>query len=218
MREYLILRLQGVMQSWGGHTYEDYRPSGLFPSRSGLIGLLAACLGIDRQDNGRQQALSDSFLFAVRADESQHPVRKVTDFHTVMDARKVDGTVNKNPVVSRREYLYDICFTVAMQFKEESCFGMEDVKGAIQHPVYTPFLGRRSCPLGKPLFDSVIPADSLLSALSMIEPNRGTVYSEEAEGSPNRLVMRDMPLFTGKRQFSTRSVFIHAPGGQDALK
>lgn len=206
------------MQSWGGHTYEDYRPSSLFPSRSGLIGLLAACLGIDRQDNARQQALSDSFIFAVRSDESKHPVRKVIDFHTVMDARKVDGTVNKNPVVSRREYLYDICFTVAMQFREGACFSLEAVKKDIQCPVYTPFLGRRSCPLGQPLFHSVVSANSLLAALSMIEPKRGTVYSEEAEGSSNRLVMRDMPLFTGKRQFSTRSVFIHAQGGQDALK
>ena len=36
MPEYLILKLQGVMQSWGGHTFEDYRPSGNFsdPLRS----------------------------------------------------------------------------------------------------------------------------------------------------------------------------------------
>lgn len=53
MNEYMILNLRGVLQSWGGHTFEDYRPSNLFPTRSGLIGLLAACLGIDKKGFGK---------------------------------------------------------------------------------------------------------------------------------------------------------------------
>ena len=47
MPRYLILRLDGPMQAWGTHTFEDFRPSNLFPTRSGLLGLLGACLGID---------------------------------------------------------------------------------------------------------------------------------------------------------------------------
>lgn len=52
MNQYLALKLQGVMQAWGGHTYEDLRHTELIPTRSGILGLLAACLGIDRQDTG----------------------------------------------------------------------------------------------------------------------------------------------------------------------
>lgn len=47
MRSYLILRLAGPMQAWGQPTFEGTRPTGRFPTRSGLLGLLGACLGID---------------------------------------------------------------------------------------------------------------------------------------------------------------------------
>lgn len=40
MRSYLILRLAGPMQAWGQPTFEGTRPTGRFPTRSGLLGLL----------------------------------------------------------------------------------------------------------------------------------------------------------------------------------
>lgn len=212
MNEYLILRLRGVLQSWGGHTFEDYRPSSLFPTRSGLVGLLAACLGIDRKDLKEQKALSDSFRCAVRVDETPNRFHKITDFHTIKDARKVDGTPNKNPVVSRREYLCDASFSVAVQFKDKTAFDSQEIIKFLQKPVFTPFLGRRSCPLSIPPFHSIIRAESLIKALESVEPHRGTIYSEEDEND-NRFVMRDIPLFNGKRQFATRTVYIHSSGG-----
>ena len=33
MKDFLILKLQGAMQAWGGHTYETFRPSYIFPTR-----------------------------------------------------------------------------------------------------------------------------------------------------------------------------------------
>jgi CRISPR system Cascade subunit CasD len=213
MNEYLILRLRGVLQSWGGHTFEDYRPSNLFPTRSGLVGLVAACLGIERKDLKNQKALSDSFLYAVRVDETTHRVHKITDFHTVKDARKVDGTPNKkNVVVSKREYLCDVSFTVAMRFMVAGAFNYQKVVDYLKKPVFTPFLGRRSCPLSVPLFHSVVPAKSLIEALSKIDPGRGTIYSEEDEND-NHFIVRDVPLCKGKRQFASRTVYIHSPGG-----
>lgn len=47
MQDYLILQLNGPMQSWGLPTFEGIRPSAPFPGRSGLLGLLGACLGIN---------------------------------------------------------------------------------------------------------------------------------------------------------------------------
>src|SRR5438445_3577743 len=93
MQDYLILKLEGVLQSWGIHTYEDYRPSNMFPTLSGILGLLAACLGIERKDWERLQALDRSIELAVRVDRAMLGTRrltpvKITDFHTVMDARK----------------------------------------------------------------------------------------------------------------------------------
>ncbi len=60
MRSYLILRLAGPMQAWGQPTFEGTRPTGRFPTRSGLLGLLGACLGIQRDDTSSLQALSES--------------------------------------------------------------------------------------------------------------------------------------------------------------
>jgi CRISPR system Cascade subunit CasD len=212
MNEYLILRLKGILQSWGGHTYEDYRPSNLFPTRSGLVGFLAACVGIDRTDLKNQKALSDSFAYAVRVDETTNRSHKITDFHTVLKARRVSGKAGDDPIVSRREYLCDASFTVALKFIDNAVFDPQKIIKFLQTPVFTPFLGRRSCPLCVPPFHSIVPADSLIEALSKVEPFRGTIYSEEDEND-NHFVVRDVPLCNGKRQFATRTVFIHSPGG-----
>lgn len=212
MNEYIILRLKGVLQSWGGHTYEDYRPSNLFPTRSGLAGLLAACLGIDRKDIVNQMALSESFRYAVRVDETANRFYKITDFHTVLKARRVSGKAGDDTVVSRREYLCDASFTVALKLTDTTVFSVQRIIDHLQKPVYTPFLGRRSCPLSVPPFHSIVQAESLIKALEAVEPVRGTIYSEEDEND-NRFLVRDVPLCNGKRQFATRTVYIHPTGG-----
>lgn len=68
MESFLILKLAGPLQAWGGHTFEDFRPSHDVPTRSGLLGLLGACLGVRRDDPDGQQALARSVRFAVRTD------------------------------------------------------------------------------------------------------------------------------------------------------
>jgi len=189
MARYLILKLQGVMQAWGGHTYEDYRPCHVFPTRSGLLGLLAACLGIDRSDADGLQTLADS------------------DFHTVLRARRVDGKAGKNPVVSRREYLCDASFSVVIEFAPGAAFDLDRIADALAKPCYTPFLGRRSCPLGRPLLESVVEAANLEAAVEAL-PGGGTVYSGQPVGDAARLRVRDVPRYGRTRQFLTRDVHV----------
>ncbi len=209
MKKYLVLRLKGPLQAWGTHSYEDYRPSNLFPTRSGIVGLLAACLGIERSERDRLASLGESIHLAVRADrETEVTPTVLADFHTVMEARKVDGKVNPNPVVSRREYLCDASFTVVLGLGEGTAWSIEVLKAALLKPVYTPYLGRRSCALTRPLFECIMEGDSLFHTMSKISPYRGVVYSEEAEDSSSRLLLRDVPIATRQRQFSTRYVHI----------
>jgi len=73
MGNYLILKLHGPMQAWGEHTFEGLRPSANFPTRSALLGLLGACLGIGRNERDRLQALADSVGMAVRVNERRIP-------------------------------------------------------------------------------------------------------------------------------------------------
>lgn len=83
MPRFLILRLDGPMQAWGTHTLEDFRPSNVYPTRSGLLGLLAACLGIERSDHIGQAALAASVEFSVRVDTAverpgrEQPIKKL---------------------------------------------------------------------------------------------------------------------------------------------
>jgi len=234
MQDYLIIKLQGAMQAWGGHTYEDYRPSLIFPTRSGIVGLLGACLGIEREDIHSLKTLNESFYqkLTVRADkrkidrrqtsqvgdrqrseEKFVSMQKITDFHTVQHARKVDGKPRPEAIVSRREYLCDAEFTLALAFLEHAGYDLERVKQAIQKPVYTPFLGRRSCPIQRPLYEAVVNAENAQDALSKIEPYHGTLYSEIELDDGTPMMTRDHPLFATKvRQFNNRKIYILGSG------
>ena len=213
MNEYLILKLQGPMQSWGGHTYEDYRPSEGFPTRSGVIGLLAACLGIERDEKQRLLDLAASITMAVRRDELPVTISRLTDYHTIQKARKVDGKANKNAVVSRREYLCDASFTLAIQACSQGEFSLGVIEDAIRRPVYTLFLGRRSCPVSRPLYEDRVKTDSFTQALQRVPPGRGLIYSDVDEASDGQIQLRDVPL-SQHRQFTTRRVYIHTDKGE----
>ena len=218
MPNFLILRLDGPMQAWGTHTFEDFRPSNLFPTRSGLLGLLGACLGLERNDLVGQAQLAASVEFSVRVDQALarpglgQPMSKrnvkLPDFHTVMDARKVDGKANKFPVVSRREYLFDAAFTVAVGSKPGASVTLTQLAAALRQPLYTPSLGRRSCPLARPLLEGELEAEDALAALTKTTPAGGLVYSE-TQASDQPLRLRDVPLYGHKRQFGTHLVYLH---------
>jgi CRISPR system Cascade subunit CasD len=214
MPRYLILRLDGPMQAWGTHTFEDFRPSNSFPTRSGLLGLLGACLGIERLDHAGLEQLAASVEFTVRADRDANKPKKkpvkLADFHTVLAARKVDGSANKNPVVTRREYLFDAAFTVAIGEKPGSPITLDKIAEALHHPCYTPVLGRRSCPITRPLLEGeAIEASDAKVALASVIPVGGLIYAEGDLKSEQPLRIRDVPMHGRNRQFGTRQVYVH---------
>lgn len=219
MLRYLILRLDGPMQAWGTHTFEDFRPCNAFPTRSGLLGLVGACLGLDRRDTEALEQLAMSIVFTVRADrevlrpEAKAPKAKAAvklpDFHTVLSARKVDGSANKNPVVSRREYLFDAAFTVAIGAKSDGPITLNAIAEALHRPYFTPVLGRRSCPIARPLLDGDVEASDAKAALATVAPVGGLIYAEGELTSTQPLRIRDVPIHGRHRQFGTRPVYLH---------
>jgi len=212
MDRYLAIKLQGVMQAWGGHTYEDLRHSELIPTRSAVLGLLAACLGIDRGDTSALEDLSASVSMAVRMDSKP---KRIMDYHTVLDARKVDGKANTFPVQSMREYLCDATYTLLLQVRDGAVCSLERLEQAIRHPVYTPFLGRRSCPISRPLFGGFVDAAGFKRAFELIEPAGGVIYSEQRLHDHDAMWrMRDEPVYSRKRQFASRNLFIHSTSGE----
>jgi CRISPR system Cascade subunit CasD len=222
MRDFLILKLHGPMQAWGEHTFEGLRPSANFPTRSGLLGLLGACLGIKRNGHEQLQQLADSIGMAVRVDERRMSRRdgtsrslwvvKMTDYHTVKDAREdYTGLKKHDTIQTWREYLYDAEFTVVLWNQPDAALSFDELEAAIRRPLFTPYLGRRSCPLARPLFEARLKSSDVLEALKGIAPHGGTIYSEGKIGDRMKRV-RDVPLIHQPRQFAGRNLYIH--GGE----
>ena len=152
----LILRLAGPLQSWGEHSTFSVRDTTAFPTRSGVLGLLAAAEG-----RPRGHALSDyePLEFTVRIDR---PGKHLTDFHTVgggqprpatvrtaAGGRRTEGTTT---LVSHRHYLTDAIFTVGIQAHDQhGTHLLTTIADALAHPAWAPYLGRRSCVPDQPL-------------------------------------------------------------------
>ena len=84
----LLIRLSAPMQSWGTQSRFTVRDTGLEPSKSGVLGLICAAVGIDREDDNGLQSLT-SLRMGVRVD--REGILRV-DFHTAVDIMNADGT------------------------------------------------------------------------------------------------------------------------------
>ena len=138
----LILRLEGMLQSWGEDSKWDFRDSADLPTKSGIIGLLGCALGLERGDPALAE-LGEAITIAVRADRGGY---RTTDFQTVTGAplRNAEGKpkTGGNTIISRRTYLQDACFTV---FIESDGALRARISEALRAPCWTLYLGRKSC-------------------------------------------------------------------------
>ncbi|MFJ6982586.1 MULTISPECIES: type I-E CRISPR-associated protein Cas5/CasD [unclassified Streptomyces] len=133
----LTLCLAGPLQSWGASSRFARRATERAPTKSGVLGLLAAAQGRDRAAD-----LSDlaALKFAVRLDQ---PGTRVKDFQTAHHA-----DTGKAMPVSGRFYLADAVFVAAVEGDPALIHALHS---AVRAPVFLPFLGRRSCPPSRPV-------------------------------------------------------------------
>lgn len=149
------------MQSWGTRSRWDVRDTGLEPTKSGVIGLLGAALGLER-GNPRLEELDADLQFGVRIDR---PGVVATDYHTVTGyhrtaaggfkhsggtAKTLKTALEHGPatIVSPRDYLHDAVFLVALFGASEL---ISECRARLSNPVWPLFLGRKSCPPVRPL-------------------------------------------------------------------
>jgi CRISPR system Cascade subunit CasD len=133
----LALRLAAPLQSWGTSSRFVRRNTDRAPSRSGIIGLLAAAQGRRRTD-----PIEDllGLRIGIRVDQ---PGQLERDFQT---ARTRDGA--ESMPLSYRFYLADAVFLAAVEGDPAL---LEALQAAIRRPAYPLALGRRSCPPAGPL-------------------------------------------------------------------
>ena len=131
----LLLRLAGPLQAWGTESRFNTRQTGALPSKSGVIGLLAAALGLRRD---AELSRLRELRFGVRTD---YPGELLRDFHVTQYTTKKG---QKTSTVSERFYLSDAVFLAA--FESDDTAFLEELEAALRAPVWPLFLGRRSCP------------------------------------------------------------------------
>ncbi len=157
----LLLRLAAPLQAWGTDSKFEVRDAGREPSKSGVVGLLAAALGRRRDED-----LSDlnALRFGVRVDQEG---RLLKDFHM---AHSVDDSFR-----TTRYYLADACFLVGLE--GERAF-LQQLADALKHPYFPLFLGRRSCPPSQPLFP-YDPLDTKKKLEAIVEKDLLSALREE---------------------------------------
>ena len=174
MTEYLLLRLYGPLASWGEIAVGETRHSAVQPSRSALLGLLGAALGIERSNADGQQALSDGYRFGIKLECTGSPLR---DYHTVQvgvpprkfqfrSRRQELAAVKVDTMLTSREYRCDSLALVAVEALPGAPVTLAQLADALRKPTFTLYLGRKSCPLALPLFPQLVPASSLKELFS----------------------------------------------------
>jgi CRISPR system Cascade subunit CasD len=159
-RSYLALRLEGPLQSWGSDSQYNRRNTGLMPTKSAIAGICCAALGYARGSEQEQEFLA-SFI-TVRMTTIALPrkvdkkgkshnlaVRRLQDYHTVQNTMRASGTINKDCVLTHRQYLADASFGVLLE--GEKSF-LERIVEALRDPVWGIWLGRKACIPTAPVF------------------------------------------------------------------
>ncbi|MDK8450460.1 type I-E CRISPR-associated protein Cas5/CasD [Corynebacterium mastitidis] len=131
----LLLKLKGPMQSWGDRSRYKIRATGQVPTKSGVIGLLAAAQGRRRTDPVEDLA---RLTFAVRVDQ---PGNLLRDYQTAQPWQK---NPNADASLVTRYYLSDALFVAAVESPRREV--LEGLEAALRRPRFPLFLGRRSCP------------------------------------------------------------------------
>jgi len=200
--EYLVFRLYGPLASWGEIAVGESRHSAAYPSKSALLGLLAAALGIRRADEEQQAALAAGYQFAVKVMSDGQLLR---DYHTtqVPDSvgqfiyrtrhdELVAGKTRLGTVLSSREYRCDALSLVAVKSLKKAPFSLAGIQAALLRPKFYLYLGRKSCPPAAPLNPCIVNAKGFGQALD--EYRYGALYLSDFAMRSARQETRDEDL------------------------
>jgi len=165
----LFLRLEGPMQAWGNQQSKFViRRTAEAPTKSGVIGLLCAAMGVSRKEAPEKWLpIFNTLHMGVRIDK---PGFRWWDYHTVgarMKMHTAEGTPKDGAMLTRQEYLCDASFLVIMQGNPEV---IDILLGAMKNPMWTPYLGRKACPPSRPLLESIPTGDfqDIISAMRFV--------------------------------------------------
>lgn len=235
-QSWLVITLEAPLASFGEAAGNAQRGTAERPSRSALLGLAGAALGLRREDAAGQSRL---FAGLRTASLSQRSGKLLTDFHTFQSLPSSAGAPRSRAAalaqheelstsITRREYRMDVRylagFTATDGVAEGEGIDLAALAEAFRRPRFTLWLGRKSCPLSHPLNPQVVPATDAAGAfLAYLEadPSLLGTMPREAELAVETLgdlppgaaisrqhTRRDDPQSRTSWQFASRSEYV----------
>jgi len=188
----LFLHLEAPLQAWGGNSKFVIRRTMEAPTKSGILGLICCAEQVTRQAASGRLAKLNTLKVGVRIDRVGE---SWWDYHTVganMGVLKADGkgikrtasTDEIEALVTRREYLCDASFLVALQGEPEL---IAEIEAAIKAPKWTPYLGRKCCPPSGPLLDPRHPPGEFCDLLAALKSVPWRPWFKGERPAENRL-------------------------------
>lgn len=159
----LALLLDGPMQSWGHASRFERRTTALHPTRSAIIGLIAAALGIDKHGANEAAQLArfaalHVTIIALPRHSRRHGdllMQRLVDYHTVTGIRRASGKVDDDATVQTyRHYLLDARFGVLL---EGPATLLEEIAASLRNPKWGVWLGRKCCLPASPVLVALKP-------------------------------------------------------------
>jgi CRISPR system Cascade subunit CasD len=179
MQPFLVFSLYGPLAAWGDIAVGEQRPTTPHPPKSAILGLLAAALGISRDEDAMHQALADGYGYAVRIDAGGVLQR---DYHTTQQPDQISRLKhlrtrrdelqdrhNLYTVLSTRDYRCDGLYTICLWWRDGAPYSAEILLEALNHPRWALYLGRKSCPLALPLLARCTQAETFEKALELYD-------------------------------------------------
>jgi CRISPR system Cascade subunit CasD len=210
--------IDSPMMSWGTSSRFNQRETEAYPSKSALIGMIAAAMGIDKHsadENVEIVRLSKLRLTVMRLE--RHPGRfpqRLSDFHTIGGGydskaslfdrlsvpRKASGGASANAVITRRSYLTEALFIALWEGSSET---LESIQAALLDPVWGVWFGRKTCIPASPLSPVIAPSPREALATLLQKLGRDTAEMESLEGvteedGPGTWFQADQPVAFGR--------------------
>jgi len=159
---WIALWLDAPLQSWGFESRFERRHTAMFPTKSGVLGLVLAAMGVPKGSPRERETLiafsppGERIVCALVPRRNPHrndqvlPLRRLTDYHTIQNFRRADNSKPRSgdTVPSWRDYLMDARFGVLLPGKPAVA---TEAARSLLNPVWGVWLGRKSCPPASPI-------------------------------------------------------------------
>lgn len=191
MNAFLVFTLHAPLMSWGEIAVGETRGTWTLPSRSAILGLIAAALGFTREGGPEHDALDSGYGLAVRLNARGTPL---VDYHTTQTVRssvarklgtftraKLLAAAEPDTTLSRRAYRQDSIATAAIWARADARWPLDELRMALRRPAFVLYAGRKANAFSLPLAPEVLREPTLADAFL----RRSSTLGLGAEVSPD---------------------------------